>query len=406
MEKCWMVKLYVSREEHERRLEKIKEEILQRDLNALYLTNHNRIFYTTGYHYIATRPQGCLIPAEGDLILLVPKMEELRVKAKWPWLKDVVVYSEYPVKNRPNEVIDLLTQAFKDRKLDDKRIGVDGPVLLSVPDFRALSLSDRLRRAEIVYAGDIIDDMRMVKSEGELALIEEAAKWCNLAHTLLQEYIEPGVSELEVSSRASHEATGAMLKTLGPDYEPLGLMWNTARARFKAGRRTAYPHGYISNRKVKVGDILVTSASARVGGYHNHLERTMFVGEPSPKQKKYFNLMIKAQDAAFESLKPRAKASDVHLAVRKTIRDEGYDPDILMLHRTGRGMGLDGYEPPTLIDGDDTLLRRGMVFHVEPAIYLVECCFRHCDSICVTENGCIDFDYYPRDLESLTIPVN
>lgn len=400
-----MVKLYISRKEYERRLEKIKEEISQRELDALYLTNHNRIFYATGYHYTATRPQGCLIPAEGDLMLLVPKMEEQRVKEKWPWLKDVVVYFEYPVKNRPEEVIDTLTQALKERKLDDKRIGVDGPALLSVADFRAPSLSDKLHHAEIVYAGDIIDEMRMVKSEEELALIEEASKWCNLAHTLLQEYIEPGVSELEISSRASHEATITMLKTLGPDYEPLGLMWNTARARFKAGPRTAYPHGYLSNRKVKVGDVLVTSASARVGGYNNHLERTMFVGEPSTKQKKYFNLMLKAQDAAFKSLKPGVKACDIHLAVRKTIKNEGYDPDVLMLHRTGRGMGLDGYEPPTLIDGDDTLLRSGMVFHVEPGIYLVDCCFRHCDSVCVTENGCVDLDYYPRDLESLTIPI-
>jgi len=399
-----VVKLYVSREEYELRIERIKEEIVSRELNALYLTNSNRIFYATGYHYIATRPQGCLIPAEGDLMLFLPRMEEQRVKEKWAWLKDVVVYPEYPVKNRPNEVIDLLVNAFKKRKLDDKKIGVDGPALLSVPDFPIPSLNDKLHRAEIIYAGNIIDDMRIVKSEGELALIEEAAKWSNLAHTLLQEYIKPGVSEIEASSRASHEATVAMLKTLGSDYEPLGLMWNTTRARFKAGRRTVYPHGYLTNRKVKVGDILVTSASARVGGYHNHLERTMFVGEPSTKEKKYFNLMLKAQDAAFESFKPGAKASDVHLAVTKTIRDEGYDPDILMLHRTGRGMGLDGYEPPTLIDGDDTLLRKGMVFHVEPAIYLDECCFRHCDSICVTDKNYINFDYYPRDLDSLTIP--
>jgi Xaa-Pro dipeptidase len=398
-----MVKLYISGKEYKRRLEKVREEILKRGLDALYLTNHNRIFYTTGYHYVATRPQGLLIPSDGDLMLFVPKLEEARAKEMVPWIRDVVVYFEYPVKNRPHEVLDLLVEAFKERKLEDKRIGIDGPALLPVPDFQAPSLNEKLPHAKITYAGDIIDNMRMVKSDEEIALIEEAAKWSNLAHTLLQEYIEPGVSELEVSARASYEATSIMLKTLGSDYEPLGLMWNTVRARFKAGPRTAQAHGYLRNRKVRVGDVVETSASARVGGYFNHLERTMIVGKPSERQKKYFNLMLKAQDTAFESLKPGEKASSVHLAVRETIKREGYDPDILMHHRTGRGIGLDDYEPPTLIDGDDTILQSGMVFHVEPGIYLPECCFRHCDTVCVTEEGFRDLDYYPRDLDSLTI---
>jgi Xaa-Pro aminopeptidase len=77
-----------------------------------------------------------------------------------------------------------------------------------------------------------------------------------------------------------------------------------------------------------------------------------------------------------------------------------------MQHRTGRGLGLDGYEPPTLVDGDDTILKPGMVFHVEPAIYLPEYCFRHCDTVLVTEDDSRDLDYYPRDLESLTIPAH
>lgn len=401
-----MVNLFINEKEYKQRLEKIRETLQERDLDALYLSNHNRIFYSTGYHYTATRPQGCLIPVEGDLMLFIPKMEEQRLKERWPWLaKDMVIYFEYPVKNRPNELVDILAEAFHDRKLDDKNIGVDGPALLSVPEFRAPSLNDSLTKANLVYAGDIVDDMRMVKSDGEIALIEEAAKWCNLSHALLHEYIMPGKSELEISSRASHEATKIMLKALGPEYEPFGLMWTTARARFKAGKRTAYAHGYLMNRKVEIGDVVETSGSARIGGYNNHIERTMIVGEPTNKQRKYFDLMLKTQDVAFNTMKPGVKASEVHLAVRKTIKAEGYDPDVLMLHRTGRALGLDGYEPPTLVDGDDTVLQPNMVFHVEPAIYLPDCCFRHCDTVVVTEDGSRDLDYYPRDLEYLTIPI-
>ena len=398
--------LQISDKEYARRLAQIREEMSTRGLDALYLTSSVRVFYATGYHYYATRPQGCLIPLDGEVTNFIPVMEKQRLSERWPQFTDIVTYFEYPVKNKPHEVIDILAQLFKDRGLDDKRIGIDGPPLITMPDFRPPSLSGKLPRMELIPAGDVIDDMMIVKSREEIGLIEEAAKWCNLAHGILHDYIEPGASELEVSSRASYEATALMLKALGPEYETYDAGTITpARAMFHAGRRSAYPHAYNWNRSLRVGDVIATNASARIGGYKNHIERSMILGEPTERQRRYFDLMLKAQDAAFESIKPYAKASKVHKAVRKVIRDEGYDPDALLLHRSGRGLGLSGYEPPTLIDGDDTVLRPGMVFHVEPGIYLPEYSFRHCDTIVVTDEGCRDLDCYPRDLESLIISI-
>ena len=398
--------LQISDKEYARRLAQIREEMSARGLDALYLTSSVRVFYATGYHYYATRPQGCLIPLDGEVTNFIPVMEKQRLSERWPQFTDIVTYFEYPVKNKPHEVIDILAQLFKDRGLDDKRIGIDGPPLITMPDFRPPSLSGKLPRMELIPAGDVIDDMMIVKSREEIGLIEEAAKWCNLAHGILHDYIEPGASELEVSSRASYEATALMLKALGPKYETYDAGTITpARAMFHAGRRSAYPHAYNWNRSLRVGDVIATNASARIGGYKNHIERSMILGEPTERQRRYFDLMLKAQDAAFESIKPYAKASEVHKAVRKVIRDEGYDPDALLLHRSGRGLGLSGYEPPTLIDGDDTVLRPGMVFHVEPGIYLPEYSFRHCDTIVVTDEGCRDLDCYPRDLESLIISI-
>jgi len=398
-----MVKHCIGQREYDRRLEIIRQSMAQRRLDALYLTGSPRVFYATGYHYWATRPQGCLITQDA-ITHFIPAMEAQRLKERWPRFQEVVTYFEYPVKNKPHEVIDKLAQLFKDKGLDDKKIGIDGPLLIAMPDFSPPSIEKKLPKAQFISSGDIIDDMRIVKTPEEIAMIEEAAKWCNLAHSFLHDIVEPGVSELEASLRASYEATSVMLKTLGPEYDTFDPGSITpARVMFHAGRRTAYPHAYNWNRTVRAGDVLATNANARIGGYRNHLERSMFVGEPSERHRKYFTLMLRAQDAAFEAMRPGAKASDVHRAVVKTIRDEGYDPDALLLHRTGRGLGLSGYEPPTLIDGDDTILKPGMVFHVEPGIYLPECSFRHCDTIVVTEDGCRDVDYYPRELEDLII---
>jgi len=80
-----MVKLFISKKEYEQRLESVKNKINERGLDALYLSNSNRIFYTTGFHYLASRPQGCLIRTEGDPMFFIPKMEEQRMRENWSY---------------------------------------------------------------------------------------------------------------------------------------------------------------------------------------------------------------------------------------------------------------------------------------------------------------------------------
>ena len=161
------------------------------------------------------------------------------------------------------------------------------------------------------------------------------------------------------------------------------------------------------NRKVQIGDSIETAASATVGGYSNHLERTMFMGEPNEKQKKYFDIMLRGQNAAIESCKPGAKCSEVYKAAIDVFKNAGLDVDRVVQHRIGHGMGLDDCEPPTLVNGSEERLKVGMVFTIEPGIYIDGYAgFRHCDTIIVTAEGCEDADYYPRDIESLTIRNN
>ena len=392
----------IDRKEYEERREVIREEMGKRGLDLLILQDANRIFYTTGYFFLPCgRPFFLLISKNGDLTLILPKNEVTHAEKRVPWINDVVVYWEYPPVHYP---IDALTTTIKKRGYDNKKIGIDNMGLPSIVGLPDISLKEELKCVEFIPAKNIVDKMRQIKSDAELELIREAAKWGNLAHTLLQEYTEPGISEIEVTSKATHYASTMMLKALGPDYETLGLDPFCAYGRYKAGHRTSYAHGLLVNRKLREGDVIETTAYSRVGGYENHLERTMILGKPTKRQKEYFELMIKAQDAAINACKPGVKCCDVHMAAREAIKKAGYDPDDLMDHRTGRGIGLTGFELPFPVDGDETIIEPNMVFCIEPGIYLPgEACFRHCDTIIVTEDGCEDADFYPRDIESLTI---
>ena len=150
--------------------------------------------------------------------------------------------------------------------------------------------------------------------------------------------------------------------------------------------------------------MLVTGASAAMWGYLSELERTMVIGQPTDEQRRMFDHMVALQDIAFEAIKPGARCSDVDSAVRAYFDEHELMP--YWRHHTGHAIGLRYHEGPFLDTGDDTEIVPGMVFTVEPGLYSPELGgFRHSDTAVVTEDGIELVTYYPRDLESLTLPL-
>jgi Xaa-Pro aminopeptidase len=243
-----------------------------------------------------------------------------------------------------------------------------------------------------------------IKSAAELALIRESAKWGNLAHRLLQKYTHIGANETEVSLRASAEATLAMLDTLGHLYRSQSMWSDGAEAGYRGqiGRNAAIPHSLTTNATFMPGDVLVTGANAPMWGYNSEVERTMIVGEPSAEQQRYFEHMKALQETAFDLLKPGTKCSDVDRAVRAYFDKHNLMP--YWRHHSGHAIGLRYHEGPFLDSGDDTVLELGMVFTVEPGLYVPSLGgFRHSDTVVVTQDGIDILTYFPRDLASLTI---
>jgi Xaa-Pro dipeptidase len=246
----------------------------------------------------------------------------------------------------------------------------------------------------------------MVKSQGEIALIKESAKWANLAHVLLQRYTRVGLTETEVSARASTEANLAMLDAIGPIYKAQSFLSRGVGAGYRGqiGRNAAIPHALANNITFQAGDILVTGASAPMWGYTSELERTMVVGHPSDDQKRIFDHMVALQDIAMELIEPDIPCSHVDKGVKEYYQTHDLVP--YWKHHTGHSIGLRYHEAPFLDEGDQTIIQPGMVFTVEPGLYSREFGgFRHSDTVLVTEDGIEMITYYPRDLESLTIPL-
>jgi Xaa-Pro aminopeptidase len=285
-----------------------------------------------------------------------------------------------------------------------KRIGTDNKAgAAGTWGYRGPPITKKLREAKFVDLKDLVPSMRLIKSDEEIALMQESAKWANLGHTLLQEYTADGVWDVEIALAASLEASVLMKKTLGLDYEPLRRSSPISVGfRGQIGAMSAIPHALATKRLIKRSDVLVTGAGADVGGYSCELERTMIFGKPTPKQTRYFNVMVQAQEAAFDTFEAGVKCSDIDKATIKVFKKAGLMP--LVKHHTGHGLGLQGHEPPWLDIGNDDPLRAGMVVSCEPGIYETGFAgFRHSDTVLITKEGAEIITYYPRTLDALTI---
>jgi Xaa-Pro aminopeptidase len=196
-----------------------------------------------------------------------------------------------------------------------------------------------------------------------------------------------------------------MLDAIGPIYRAQSPFSEGAGAGYRGqiGRNAAIPHALANNITFQPGDVLVTGASAPIWGYNSELERTMIIGEPTSEQRRMFDHMLALQETAFEAMNPGAKCADVDRAVRDYFEKHELMP--YWKHHSGHAIGLRYHEGPFLDIGDQTQLKPGMVFTVEPGLYAADLGgFRHSDTVLITESGIEILTYYPRDLESLTIP--
>lgn len=398
-----MPKIGISRAEYERRIEVVRNELVEKELDALYLTNGVSIFYLTGYYYIVTeRPAALIVPVDGEVTFIGPLLEIDHIPQRTRLIKKIETYLDYPGEKHP---IDHFAEFLKQLRLHDKTIGIDNLTGASGRwGYIGPPITEKMPKTKFVEERKIIQKMRLLKSKEEIELIKESARWANLAHRFLQDYVAPGMWDVEISASASNDASVIMKKTLGHDYQSIktGGLPVIAGFRGQVGSKSAIPHSLSTRNMIKKGDVLITGAGADYGGYDSELERTMVIGEPSEKQRKFFNVMLEAQDAALSAFKPGVKCSEVDKAASKVLRKAGYNKYVR--HHTGHGLGIEGHEPPWLDIGDQTIMQPGMIFSCEPGIYIPGYAgFRHSDTVLITEDGKEVITYYPRDLDSLTI---
>jgi Xaa-Pro aminopeptidase len=395
--------LKISDAEHKSRIERIQKQLRRKRLDALYLTNSTRILYTTGFSHITTeRPLAAVIPDEGLPFFMAPRLECEHIRQECPLAGDVLTYPDYPGKIHPMR---LFAKFMGEKGLASSMIATDSlEGAAGGYGYRGPALRDLMRRAKFVAGRDIVDNMRLIKSEQEIRLLRESAKWSELAHNILLENTRAGLHDTLVAVKSSYDALARMLKKLGQSYVQMKIALSPVVVGFRGqvGANSAIPHAVYTKNKIRRGDVLVTEAGVEVGGYTSELERTLIVGKPSSRAKRCFETMLNAQNAALKEFRPGTRCSKIDEAADKSVEDSALEEGLR--HHAGHGIGLDGHEPPWLDPGDRTIMREGMVFSCEPGLYFPGYAgFRHSDTVVITKKGMDFITHYPRELEELTV---
>jgi Xaa-Pro dipeptidase len=387
--------------EYRSRRERLLAHPLAEGCDGFVWWGNHRVFYLSGFAFAPTeRPIALLVGRSGETVLFVPRLEVEHAEA-YAHVDRVVSYPEYPDAVHP---MTHLAQALRDLGVRG-RFGGDGDGAPKVMGYRGPKLSEA-SGATFMALDDLLEDMMQVKSEAEVALIRESAYWGGRAHRFLQDLTRVGRSETEVEVEAGARAAAELLATYGDAYRALSWSGNGPIAMYRGqiGPHSALPHSLNVNAVFALGDTLVTGASCPMFGYWSELERTMFIGEPSEEQVRAFGHMLALQDLAIDACRAGRTCASVDRAVRSYFAE--HDLQDAWRHHTGHNVGIRYHEGPFLDVGDDTVMESGMLFTVEPGVYVPGLGgFRHSDTILVTDGEPEFLTDYPRDLASLVLPA-
>ena len=367
---------------YEARLGKLQSYLREQRLDAFLVSTQDSIYYLCGASYKPIeRPFFLIVRPTGAYDLVVPRLEFEHMQ-KVQQYGQIRSYFEYPSVEGQNW-FDLL----------DELLGKNARVAIE-PEC-SVDMQSKLTAKEIVIS-DAILQMRMVKDADELEAIRAAARWTDNGMKALHGGIYRGCSVVESVMPARNLQTGVMRSGV---YDYLNCSFLTAAW---PAPKSAQPHS-VPNFHARMGSgPIVLMSYNRVNGYAAECERTVFLGEPSTRERELFALVMEARSLALSMVRPGVSCSSIDEATQELFRARGYGEHIL--HRTGHGIGLGNHEQPWISCGGSDILQENMVISVEPALYFDDIGgFRHSDTVLVTNNGYELLTRYPDDLEHLIV---
>ncbi|REJ25389.1 MAG: Xaa-Pro dipeptidase [Bacillaceae bacterium] len=338
------------------KLEKVRSQMEQLNIDGMLITNEYNRRYLTGF----TGTAGVALVAKEDACFITDfrYVEQSKKQVK-----------HFRIVQHSGSIFEEV--AAQAKKMGITRLGFEQDHL-SYSTYT--SYKDVLKGIEFVPVSNIVEKLRLIKTDEEIKILKEAAEIVDAAFTHILHMIRPGVREIELAN----ELEFFMRKK--------GAASSSFDTIVASGYRSALPHGVASEKPIEKGELVTFDFGAYYKGYCSDMTRTIAVGDPGDEMKEIYNIVLEAQKKGVREIKSGMTGREADAVTRTYIEDKGYGE--YFGHSTGHGIGLEIHEGPTLSARSDTVLQPGMVVTVEPGIYLPgKGGVRIEDDILITEHG-------------------
>lgn len=324
------------------RLDRLRERMAATGTDLVALGPGLHMHWAAGFHPLPCERPCLLLVGEKGAGFLMPALnaEGSRAETDLPfWTWDDA--------EGPEEAFDAAVRALAP---NPRRIALDEAMRADA----ALLLVERLPQAQRRLAEDTVGALRMIKDEAEIAALRRSAALADEAMSALFAALRPGMTEREARDVAfARFAEGGA----APIFGIVG-----------GGPRGAFPHHQTSAAPLSAGEAIVVDIGARLDGWPSDITRMAAIGETPAGYAEVHAVVEAAVQAALAAVRPGAVAREIDAAAREVITAAGHGPRFV--HRTGHGLGLDVHEGPWITATSETVLEPGMVFSIEPGIYL------------------------------------
>ncbi len=338
------------------RIEYLRKVLREKKLEAFLIHNPSNFFYFTGIRLDA----GFLLVTSSRALIFVPELLFTEVKRR---VKNLAVVNL----NKQNKIADYI------RRNKIKSLGVESSISINL--WR--QLKRELKGINVVLQNNLSEKFRLKKDKKEITLIRKSACMAVKTWHHIKSWVRSGKKEWEIYN----EITRFITKQ-GNDW---GISFEPIVASGK--ENTVFPHYRLRKREVKQRDIILVDFGCEYCGYKSDLTRMIFLGRINKSHQRIYDLLGEARNRVLEKIRPGVKCSVLDNTARAVIKKGGYGK--FFVHGLGHGVGIDVHELPYLNNKSKEIVEEGMVFTVEPGIYIPGIGgMRIEDMVLVTKTGC------------------
>ncbi|MCT4593835.1 MAG: Xaa-Pro peptidase family protein [Anaeromicrobium sp.] len=354
------------------RLNRILENMDKHHIEQLIITCPNSIFYLL---------EKWIHPGERMLALFINKEK----KAK------LIINELFPIEGDLG--VDLVVYNDTENPINYLGKFINKEILMGIdkewPSRFLIELLNQMEGLKVTNSSIVIDEVRMIKDKEELDLMRKASRINDKAMGELLEYVKEG--------KYTEAQLGKILGTIYAKYGGDGFSFSPLICY---GENAAEPHHSSDDTILKENSSIIIDIGCFRQNYASDMTRSFFYGEPSEEYKEIYELVRKANKTAIGAVRPGVKFSEIDKAARKVIEDGGYGK--YFTHRTGHNIGINVHEFPDVSSANHMPVQEGMVFSIEPGIYIPgKYGVRIEDLVVVTKDGCEVLNQYPKELVTL-----